>query len=257
MSVSACYTYAVARPFDIESAGRIRGVDDAAIRLLRYRDIVAVSSAMPPEAAEETAVRARLETLESVEAMARTHHAVVEAVAARTVAIPFRLATIHHDERRVIDLLRHRHAEFDATLNRLAGRVEIGVKVYVDVSAASPAIVASGSASPGRDYLRTRRAERVQRDQASREAVDVAGRVDAALAEFAVERTRHRPQAAQLRDDRAENILNAAYLVDVSELPAFHSLVRRVGTDSPGVRIEVTGPWPPYSFAGPDLGGEP
>lgn len=256
MSASAFYTYAVARPFDVETT--VRGVDDAAIRLLRHRDIVAVSSPMPREAAEANAVRTRLETLESMEAMARAHHAVVEAVAACAVTIPFRLATIHHDEKRVIDLLRDRHAHFEATLNRLACRVEVGVKVYADMSAPPPAsIVASASASPGRDYLRARRDQRDQRERGSRQAVDVAKRVDAALAEAAVEQRWHRPQSVQLRDDNAENVLNAAYLVDADALPAFHTLIRRIGTDASGVRIEVTGPWPPYSFADPELGGEP
>ncbi|HYJ68091.1 MAG TPA: GvpL/GvpF family gas vesicle protein [Nocardioidaceae bacterium] len=258
MNADACYTYAVARPFDVATIGPVRGVDDAAIRLFRYRDIVAVSSAMPPEAAEEGALRTRLETLESMEAMARAHHAVVEAVVERAVAIPFRLATIHHDERRVIGMLRHGHAEFDATLNRLAGRVEMGVKVYANISAPPPtSIVASVSDSPGRDYLRTRRVERNQRERGSRQAVDVAERVDAALAESAVERALHRPQAARLHIDRAENVLNAAYLVEARDLPAFHTLVRRLGSDAPGVRIEVTGPWPAYSFASLDSGGEP
>jgi hypothetical protein len=257
MSARACYTYAVARPFNVATLGTVRGVDDAAIRLLRHRDIVAVSSAMLPEAAEEGAVQARLEGLESMEAMARAHHAVVEAVAARTVAIPLRLATIHHDEQRVVRMLSHGHAEFDATLNRLTGRVEVGIKVYADISAPPPAgMVASGSVTPGRDYLRARRVERDQRERGSRHAVDVAERVDAALTESAVERALHRLQSAQLDNDRAENVLNAAYLVEASELPAFHTLVRRVGADAPGVRIEITGPWPPYSFAGLRLGGE-
>jgi hypothetical protein len=257
MSASACYTYAVARPFDVESAVIVRGVDDAAVRLLRHRDIVVVSSPMPREAADANAVRTRLETLESIAAIARAHHAVVEAVAAHAVTIPFRLATIHHDEQRVIELLCDRHAEFDATLNRLAGRVEVGVKVHADISAPPPAsMVASGSASPGRDYLRARRDQRDQRQRGSKNAADIADRVDATLAESAVERRLHRPQAAQLRADRAENVLNAAYLVDTGDLAAFRALVRIVDSDAPGVRIEVTGPWPPYSFAGPELGGE-
>ena len=258
MSASACYTYAVTRPFDIATVADVRGVDDAAICLLQHRDIVAVASAMPPEAADENAVRARLETMDSVAATARAHHAVVDAVAAHGAVVPFRLATIHRDQRRVIDLLRERYVEFEAALDRLAGRVEMGVKVYAAASARAPVTMAApGGASPGRDYLRARRAERDQRERGTRHAVDVADRVDTTLAETAVERTQHRPQATQLRDDHAENILNAAYLVQADELPAFHALVRQLGTDAPELRIEVTGPWPPYSFAGLDRGDEP
>jgi hypothetical protein len=235
----------------------VRGVDDAPIRLRPYGGLVAVTSAMPQEAAEEAAVRARLERLESVEAMARAHHLVVDAVARCSVVIPFRLATIHHDNQRLLDMLRRRHAEFDATLNRLTGRVEIGVKGYANGATAPAEAVDCGTDNPGRDYLRMRRQQRDRRERAAQDAIDASERIDAALAAVAVDHRRHQPQPVHLRDDDAENVLNAAYLVETAGLQDFLAQVRQHSADALGVRVEITGPWAPYSFTDLESGDRP
>ena len=53
-----------------------------------------------------------------------------------------------------------------------------------------------------------------------------AERVDAALAELAVDRRHHRPQPAQLSGAAGENVLNAAYLVQTRALEEFAALAR-------------------------------
>ena len=134
---AASYTYAVARPFDPTQAAGLVGVDGAAIHLVRHQDLVAVVSPLAPADADETALRARLETLAELEAIARTHHRVVAAVAACTPTLPFRLATVHRSDDRVARLLRREYRRFRETLDRLAGSVEVGVKIYVQHAGAS------------------------------------------------------------------------------------------------------------------------
>ena len=249
MSAPLTYTYAVARAFDRTLIAGLRGVDEMPVHLVRYRGIVAVASTIPRAGIDEAALRARLETLDELEALARAHHAVVAALATHTVTLPFRLATIHHGDQRVTDVLRRGYGQFEATLDRLTGRVELGVKVYLEMPA-EPAGPAPASGSPGRDYLRRRQRRRHQRDDAWRRATATADRVDAALADLAVDQRRHRPQSARLSGARGENVLNAAYLVDAGQAEQFTDRARRLAADAAGVRVEVTGPWAPYSFAG-------
>jgi hypothetical protein len=45
-------------------------------------------------------------------------------------------------------------------------------------------------------------------------------------------------------------ILNAAYLLDSARREDFAAAVTALAGRHPGVRLELTGPWPPYSFAG-------
>jgi hypothetical protein len=43
-------------------------------------------------------------------------------------------------------------------------------------------------------------------------------------------------------------ILNAAYLVDNAQMSRFTAGVESLAGEHPGLRVELTGPWPPYSF---------
>jgi Gas vesicle synthesis protein GvpL/GvpF len=251
------YTYAVARPFDPDKIAGLRGLDGAAVRLIGDGHVVAVVSAHAPGTLDEDVLRARLETLDDLEAVARAHHGVVDAVAAHSVTIPFRLATIHNGDHRVLEVLHRGHRKFNAALDRLAGRVELGVKVYAEPASAVPAVPAAenGSAAtpashrPGRDYLRRRKAQADQRDDARRRATEALGRVDHALAGLAADHRHHAPQSSQLSGVGGDNVLNAAYLVDAEAVATFMERVDTLDSELPQTRIVVTGPWAPYSFA--------
>jgi hypothetical protein len=256
---AASYTYAVARPFDPTRAAGLVGVDGAAIHLVRHQDLVAVVSPLAPADADEAALRARLETLAELEAIARAHHGVVAAVAACAPTLPFRLATVHRSDDRVAQLLRREHRDFRETLNRLAGRVEVGVKLYVQHAGASAGAMSvgettGGSARAGRDYLRYRREQRDRRQHAWRHATTAAEQMDAVLAGLAVDRRQLGAQSAELSAAPRENVFNAAYLVDAGRAEEIAARARRLGAEDPHVTIEVTGPWPPYSFAGSEHG---
>jgi Gas vesicle synthesis protein GvpL/GvpF len=244
----ASYAYAVARSFDPGRLAGVRGVDGAEVRLVPYRDLVAVVSPVPLTEFDEAALRTKLERLPWLEATARAHHTVVDAVAAISVTLPLPLATVYREDRRVAEVLRQGHRRFRAALARLAGRVELGVKVYTDPRAMAPAPSATAS-SPGRDYLRRRRAEHRARDHAWQRAAAIAERVDATLAGLAVDSRRRPPQRPQLSGAPGENVLNAAYLIDVGRTEEFTVLARRLDAEAPDTRVELTGPWAPYSFA--------
>jgi hypothetical protein len=247
----AAYTYAVARPFDADRLAGLRGVDGEPVHLVAHRDVVAVVSDLPGSAVTETALRARLENLDELEIVARAHHAVVEAVANLTVTVPFRLATIHRADHRVAEILQQGYQQFDAALDRLAGRVELGAKVYA-LPAEMPSVVVSAaprSPSPGRDYLRRRRDETHRQQDAQVLAEAGAREVDESLAALAVERRHHQPQDPRLSAAAGTNVLNAAYLVDGELVEAFLARAAEIDTTLEGVTVVVTGPWAPYSFA--------
>lgn len=51
-------------------------------------------------------------------------------------------------------------------------------------------------------------------------------------------------------------VLNAAYLVDDDRGGQFAQAVAALDAGEPQLQLELTGPWPPYSFAVPDAGDE-
>ncbi len=241
----ARYMYAIGRAFDPAGLAGLVGIDGAQVQLVAHRDVVAVVGAA---SSDEAALTARLEALDELAAVAGAHDAVVAAVAALTVVVPFRLATIYQDEHRVRELLRERYEKFRALLDQLAGTVEVGVKLYVEDR--SPVPAAAGGT--GRAYLRQLSQRHRRRDEEWRHAAAAAERVDTALGAHALDRNHHRPQPAQLSGASGRNVLNAAYLVPTSRLAEFTQVAQRLVTDEPALRIEVTGPWAPYSFAEPD-----
>jgi hypothetical protein len=60
----------------------------------------------------------------------------------------------------------------------------------------------------------------------------------------------HPPQNPALSKATGRNVLNAAYLVPRAHSEEFVELVDRTKGEVPGMRIELTGPWAAYSFAG-------
>jgi len=248
----ARYVYAIGRPLDPAGLAGLRGIDGAQVHQVAHRDLVAVVSAAPHD---EAALRARLERLDELAVVARAHHAVVAAVAALTVVAPFRLATIYQHEHRVCELLRDRHQRFEALLDRLAGTVELGVKLYMEDSPPAPAPAAAGGS--GRAYLRQLSQRHRRRDTEWQHAASTAERVDTTLGAHALDRNHHRLQPAHLSGVSGRNVLNAAYLVSTARVSEFAELASRLAKDEPAMRVEVTGPWAPYSFAEPDGGQRP
>ncbi|WP_399096101.1 GvpL/GvpF family gas vesicle protein [Streptomyces sp. BBFR2] len=271
MTGDLLYAYAVARDPDgtpaTELAG-VTGVAGAPVRLVRAArgdDTVVAVSPVPARDFREEALRDRLEDLEWLAEVARAHHRVIEALACRGTVLPLRLATVYLDEERVRRMLAAGREAFAARLSELTGQVEWGVKIYVEGSpdtTAPPTPSAGAELSPGRAYLSHRRAQRHAREDAYREAGRVARDVESAAHRHAAGRARHRPQQGELARGPGENVVNDAYLVPRRAADAFRADVLRAAEGAPGVRVEVTGPWAPYSFAtspgaGPETGAGP
>lgn len=252
--MSAQYVYAIGRRLDPTDLAALVGIDGAEVGRVAHRDVVAVVSAAP---SDEAALRARLERLDELAVVAGAHDAVVAAVAALTVIAPLRLATIYQNEQRVRQMLCHRYKEFQALLDRLAGTVEVGIKLYVDTASPTPTAPTSPENGSGRAYLRRLSQRHRGREEHWRKAAAVAERVDTALGAHALDRNHHRPQPTQLSGAAGHNVLNAAYLVPAGRVTEFTKLAQRLAADEPAMRIEVTGPWAPYSFAEPAPGDRP
>ncbi|MFB7137996.1 GvpL/GvpF family gas vesicle protein [Streptomyces sp. NPDC056237] len=213
--------------------------------------VVAVSP-VPERDFLEAALRVHLEDLEWLESVARSHHHVIEALAARTTVLPLRLTTVYLDDERVRVMLRSRHEALDRRLTDLAAQVEWGIKLYVETAAASESPADAelvSDLSPGRAYLKQHRAQRHAREEAYQDAERAPERVQAAARAHAVDRVQPRPQQGELARRPGENVVNDAYLVPLHRAEGFRAAVMRAAEGLHCVRIEITGPWPPYSFA--------
>lgn len=256
------YVYAITRSPGPEDVARVAGVDGTMVRLVDAGPLTAVVSSVPEDAFDEAALRTRLEEMDTLEALARAHHAVIDAAAVQDAVLPLRLATVYRGDERVRDMLTRGAARFAEALDRLDGRCEWGVKVYAEAgpgesgTSAAPRTAPAG-ANPGKDYLRRRKEQRQSAEETRRATAEFAGRVDAELSTLADDVRHYRPQNPKLSGARGENVLNAAYLLDAGRTDELAEAVRALNDEVPGTRVELTGPWAPYSFALPDAEVEP
>ncbi len=248
MSGTVRYCYAVTRGLDPDALADTPGVRDAPLETIEADGLVAVTSPVDADEFSESSLQKSLEDLNWLSEVARAHNSVVERVAGLAVALPLRLATIYLDADRVRSVLLSDEAMWTAALDRLDGRVEWGIKVYT-VEQPEPAAPEPERPASGRSYLRQRLQARDTRDASLQEATDSAEEVDRTLASLAHDYHRHRAQAQELSGIEGQNVLNAAYLVDASAQDAFLDRITNLREQHTRCRIDVTGPWAPYSFA--------
>ena len=184
----------------------------------------------------------------------------LDAALAQSTIVPLRMCTIFESDGGVRDMLEHQRDALGAALAALEGRLEWAVKVLVDrerlIEAARPyGVEDETAAGEGGAYLQRRRAERGARDAASRLAGDTAQQVHARLQDWAIDARTRPPQNRELSGHQGEMVLNAAYLVERERTDELRQIVTELEEHHRelGVRIELTGPWPPYNFVpGPD-----
>ena len=260
MQPKGIWVYAIAEHVDLTPLAQIRGVGGRGVRTVAAAGLTAVVEDVGLAEFGEEALRRNLEDLDWLEAAARAHHGVIDAVAQQGPLVPMRLATVYSDDARIAAVLAERGADFRSALRRITGRMEWGVKAYADrqPEASDDSAATAGASGPGGGagaaYLQRRRNQLTAQKNARRETLAGAEMIHAELSRYADETRVHTPQAPQLTGIKAPMILNAAYLLDSAQGEDFAAAVAALAEQHPGLRLELTGPWPPYSFA--STGGE-
>jgi len=198
----------------------VTGVGGEPVRAVTGAGLTAVVGSVDARSFGEQALASLLGGLDNIERVGRAHHRVIERAAAGGPVLPLRLATLHPDDTTVRALLGRRRGEFCELLEKFRDRVEWGVQVYAQ--AADPAAVAGVEL-----------------------AADL---VDVALADLAVSARRQPGEDPRFADRGEWMVLNAAYLLDGDRAAGFTAVLHGLTARHPGLRAELNGPWPPYSF---------
>lgn len=232
-SAGACYVYAIVPRDAVLPTTAGTGIT-AGLTLVGCRTLAAVTRHI----GDERPARVVDELLH--------HEAVVEAVRAASPALPVRFGTVFRDATAVAGALEAHHEALAADLLRLGDRLEMGVTALWD---APDTVVAadddrggdSGAERAGTRYLRARAVQFLQEDALAARARTVAAEVDAALGAVARDR-----RASTLPTPRIA--LRVAYLLAPEDLDAFRQAFDAMRRTMRGVRVLMSGPWPPYSF---------
>lgn len=252
-----CYwLYCVAASSDAAVPDGLTGVAGEPIQAIEADQLTAFTGPVPEAEFGADALRRNLEDLDWLAECAEAHHAVISDIAATRAVTPMRLATICADAQGVANLLARRAADLKGSIAHVTGRAEWGLKAYLRAPApgaeAEAAEKPGSSASPGTAYLTRRRQTLTSREEARQEAAHSAERLLGAVDSMAVDARDHQLHDASLDRAAADMIVNRSYLVDDRESADFPAAVEDLGAEFPGLRVELTGPWPVYSFAVPE-----
>lgn len=257
------YAYAVLRrtPEAAAATARLRGVAGEPIHLVDPAvtgpQLAFAVGQVPPADYADAPLQAHLDDLDWLESTVRSHHAVVAAlVATGTAVLPLRLATVYPDEQGARQALDTRRGYFLSLLDRLTGHVELGVKIYAAPDITPPDAGPEYAQDPvtglgvGRAYQVIRRRRQRRNEEAWRTVALAAARVTETARTLAVDRVAHTPERGSLAGSApGTNVGNDAYLVPAGRVDAFRTGILEAAQGVPCLRVEITGPWAPYSFA--------
>ncbi len=213
-------------------------------------------------------IQAGLRDLGWVSRCALAHEAVVEHFAKAGAVVPMKLFTLFATDARALGHVKRARRRIDRILERVAGRLEWGVRLTLEeeagrAGAAGPRAAALGARRTGRHrrsgpgapaaggagtgFLLHKKAER----EAARRRADLArAAADRLFEELArlADDARRRPPIATGRGGM-QLLLDAAFLVRSGGSRRFRAAVaraaRRLGG---GYGVTLSGPWPPYTF---------
>jgi Gas vesicle synthesis protein GvpL/GvpF len=196
----------------------LSGVEGAAVERRRIAGLELVVSRSPSESAEVT------------EEAVLTHANVVEELMARSRAVlPARFGRAFRSEEELAEAVQTKASSLEQGLTRVRGCVEFGLRVLGGDSRTEVR-----AESSGRDYMRTRLAETIERDRLSADIHRPLARLARASARFG---------------GASGDLLHAAYLVPEEKTNEFRRQVGLIEAGHPELTMVCTGPWPPYTFA--------
>jgi len=213
------WVYAVTAGVDPARLSDLRGVAGEPLRMVTEAGLSAVVGSVSDTAWADKSLSSLLADLTTIEEAGHAHHHVIASVAGYGPVLPLRLATVYADDETIAALLAERHSELMIMLESFRGTQEWDVKVYVEPW-------------DDPDNLST-----------------CAEEIGHALSGIAVA-TRRRPFSRPRIGDKAGwMVLNSAYLLDSEHASRFSEIVAAVTSAHSALRADVSGPWPPYSFA--------
>lgn len=235
------WVYAITMDLDPVQLSGLTGVGGEPVRTVTEADLSAVVGSVDAAAFGEKSLASLLADPANIETIGRAHNDVVVGVASDAPVVPLRLATIYPDDMTIRALLAERHTELAVLLQSFRGTQEWGVKVHMEPGAGRNAHDRDdpGAAAPlsEQDGLPVRGPRWQQAETCAEE-------IDRALGGIAVATRRHpAPYPPE-----GWMVLNGVYLLDTERADEFSGVARKLTGEHTGLRVDITGPWPPYSF---------
>jgi gas vesicle protein GvpL/GvpF len=234
-----------------------RGIDGVPVRQVAHDGVVALVSSLDASSYSGDTVSGRMDDPEWLTPRAVRHDAIVTWAGDRGPVVPIPMWVMFSNESAVVDMLAERGAEFRATLERVTGAREFGVRLSGDpasLAAASEKMDSAlalleqqaSTAPPGQAYLLRRKLADARKAATRDAAVRIVDQTHDALSNLS--------RASLARATALANepgvLLDGAYLVADDQYESFRSVLTGIIAvyEPAGLHFDFTGPWPPYHF---------
>jgi hypothetical protein len=223
------YLYAITHDLEPDELGGLSGLGTAPLDAATVGGLTAVFNEVMSDVV-------RLD-----EATMWRHERVIEALMQRHPVLPVRFGTTFSNPATLSAALDDRSAALRASLQKVAGKVELGVRAIREGSPEDDPVAIETTPTTGRDYI-------LNRVREHRRRAEGAAKARRALEPLHNELERLSSDARARWAVSPETLLAAAYLVDEGRVEDFRTAVDRAEKERRDVRIFCTGPWPPYNF---------
>ena len=229
------YTYAI---IDSNSGmdEPIRGLGEASVYNILYRDIGIVVSDLDPQV--------QIKTKESI----LKHEEVVERLMDRFTVLPMRLYTVFSGKEEMLLKVKDYYEDFIENLDRVRNKAEFGIKVIWTGNIIKERISnAYKNESPahltqsGTKFMK----EKFEKYKIDKEFEEEADRCSAIVDGF-FNRLASEKKLEKLKTDNL--LLSASYLVDKEKKDDFKKAFEELRSSGGDLKYLLSGPWPPYNF---------
>jgi len=258
-----CVRTKTAEPLEV--AKTISG--EGKVRVVLYEDIEAVVSEVDlNEFGSEEIQRKAEEDLNWIKEKAQIHEYVIEQamrVGPNLISvIPMKFGTIFKTEEGLKDCFRKEYQQFKDSLEKLKGKQEWGVKVYLKESVFRKTIEDKNeivlakkkeieSLPKGMAFFAQKQIDEIVGQEKDKELDRIAEEIYESLGPLAFSKNKDKFLEKDFTGRPEEMVLNAFYLIEESKLNSFQKRVEELKEkyNSLGFEVEVSGPWPSYHFA--------
>jgi hypothetical protein len=244
------------------------GVDgQSPLEVALFQDLAAIWSPVPVEDFSGPEAEERLQDLTWIGPRVIRHQEVVAGVMRHSPVLPVRFGTIFASLANLEKVLQ-RHADTIAGfLTRLTDQEEWAVKGMLDRPGAREKLFSLKLAqeaesldalSPGKRYFEEQRLRALGDQELQRWLQKVCREMWTNLQDYAAEVQERRLLSRETTGSDRDMVWNWALLIPRQAVGGFQALIQNLNArHTPrGLRLGVTGPWPPYSFC-PALDMEP
>jgi hypothetical protein len=237
-----------------------KGLDgQSPIQVVALADLAAVFCSVPLEDFCGPAAPDRLRDLTWIGPRILRHQKVVAEVMRHSPVLPARFGTIFSSPAALQEVMQRHHDIVAGFLGQVTNQAEWAVKGMLDRAVAQEKLVSLRLAqetgrlqalSPGRRYFQEQRLRAGSAQELQQWLQEVGRELWAELRAHAAAVRQRRPLAREASGSDKDMVWNWAFLVAEETVQDFKARILEANAryDDRGLVLELTGPWPPYSF---------